>query len=72
MTDTSRIIHAPINNGRRYGITSPITQYDYGYLLLPEGVELPTTYEIDFSNDEKHGTSFTVYEIRKVRKYPKC
>ena len=61
MTDTSRIIHAPINTGRRYGITSPITQYDYGYLLLPEGVELPTTYEIDFSNDEKHGTSFTVY-----------
>ena len=57
----SRIIHAPINNGRRYGITSPITQYDYGYLLLPEGVELPTIYEIDFSNDEKHGTSFTVY-----------
>ncbi len=61
MTDTSRIIHAPINIGRRYAITSPITQYDYGYLLLPEGVELPTTYEIDFSNDEKHGTSFTVY-----------
>ena len=61
MADTSRIIHAPINIGRRYGITSPITQYDYGYLLLPEGVELPTIYEIDFSNDEKHGTSFTVY-----------
>lgn len=47
--DNPRIIHAPINTGRRYGITSPITQYDYGYLLLPEGTEeLPTTYEIDF------------------------
>ena len=58
--DNPRIIHAPMN-GRRYAVTSPITQYDYGYLLLPEGVELPTTYEIDFSNDEKHGTSLTVY-----------
>lgn len=56
----SRIIHAPMN-GRRYGVTAPITQYDYGYLLLPEGVELPTTYEVDFSNDEHKGTSLTVY-----------
>ena len=55
-----RIIHAPLNS-RRYGVTAPITQYDYGYLLLPEGVELPTTYEIDFSNDEHKGTSLTVY-----------
>ena len=59
--DDPRIIHAPINIGRRYAVTTPITQYDYGYLLLPEGVELPTTYEIDFSNDEKHGTSLIVY-----------
>lgn len=48
-------------NRRRYAETSPITQYDYGYLLLPEGMELPTTYVIDFSNDEKNGTSLTVY-----------
>ena len=58
--DNPRIIHAPMN-GRRYGVTAPITQYDYGYLLLPEGVELPTTYEVDFSNDEHKGTSLTVY-----------
>lgn len=58
--DNPRIIHAPMNS-RRYSVTAPITQYDYGYLLLPEGVELPTTYEIDFSNDEKHGESLAVY-----------
>ena len=58
--DNPRIIHAPMN-GRRYAVTSPITQYDYGYLLLPEGEELPTVYEIDFSNDEHKGTSLTVY-----------
>ena len=58
--DNPRIIHAPMN-GRRFAVTSPITQYDYGYLLLPEGTELPTVYEIDFSNDEKKGTSLTVY-----------
>lgn len=58
--DNPRIIHAPMN-GRRYGVTAPITQYDYGYLLLPEGTELPTTYEVDFSNDEHKGTSLTVY-----------
>ena len=58
--DNPRIIHAPMN-GRRYSVTAPITQYDYGYLLLPEGEELPATYEIDFSNDEKNGTSLPVY-----------
>ena len=58
--DNPRIIHAPMNS-RRYGVTAPITQYDYGYLLLPEGTELPTTYEVDFSNDEHKGTSLTVY-----------
>ena len=59
--DNPRIIHAPMN-GRRYSVTAPITQYDYGYLLLPEGTEeLPATYEIDFSNDEHKGTSLAVY-----------
>ena len=56
----SRIIHAPMNS-RGHAVTAPITQYDYGYRLLPEGVELPTIYEIDFSNDEHKGTSLTVY-----------
>ena len=58
--DNPRIIHAPMN-GRRFAVTSPITQYDYGYLLLPEGTELPTVYEVDFSNDKEKGTSLTVY-----------
>lgn len=56
----SRIIHAPINS-RGHAVTAPITQYDYGYRLLPEGIELPATYEIDFSNDEHKGTSLPVY-----------
>lgn len=38
--------------------TAPLWQYDYGQVLKIDGVELPTAYEVHFSN-EKHGTSVT-------------
>ena len=41
-------------------MTAPITQWDYGYLLQIEGVELPASYEIDFSNTRETGNTLKV------------
>ena len=59
MIDTSKVIHAPVGGGR-YTITAPIVKEDYGLYLLIEGLELPSTYEVDFSNSEHNGTSVTM------------
>ena len=58
--NTTKIIHAPVGGGR-YTVTAPITQWDYGYLFLPEIDDLPATYRLDFANDEHHGTALSVY-----------
>lgn len=58
--DHSRIIRGAVGGGR-YTVTAPITQWDYGYLFLPEIDDLPATYRLDFSNDEHHGTAYAVY-----------
>lgn len=57
--DTSKIIHAPVGGGR-YTVTAPIVKEDYGLYLKIEGLELPATYEVDFSNDEHSGSSVTM------------
>lgn len=57
--DTSKIIKG-IVNGRNYTVTSPIVKEDYGLVLQIEGVELPPTYQVDFSNSENNGTSVTM------------
>lgn len=57
--DTTKIIHAPVGGGR-YTVTAPIVKEDYGLYLLIEGLELPSTYEVDFSNSEHNGTSVTM------------
>lgn len=57
--NTSKIIRG-IASGRGYSVTSPIIKEDYGLVLKIEGVELPSTYQVDFSNDEHHGTSVTM------------
>ena len=57
--DTSKIIKGVVNNGR-YTVTAPIVKEDYGLYLQIEGVELPSTYEVDFSNSEHNGTSVTM------------
>lgn len=59
MIDTSKIIHGAVGGGR-YTVTSPIVKEDYGLYLLIEGLELPSTYEVDFSNSEHNGTSVTM------------
>ena len=57
--DTSKIIRGVVSNGR-YTVTAPIVKEDYGLYLKIEGVELPSTYEVDFSNSESNGTSVTM------------
>lgn len=57
--NTSKIIRG-IASGRGYSVTSPIIKEDYGLYLQIEGVELPSTYEVDFSNDEHNGGSVTM------------
>ena len=57
--DTTKIIKGVVNSGR-YTVTAPIIKEDYGLYLQIEGVELPQTYEVDFSNSEHNGTSVTM------------
>ena len=57
--DTTKIIKGVVNSGR-YTVTAPIIKEDYGLYLQIEGVELPQTYEVDFSNSEHSGTSVTM------------
>lgn len=59
MIDTSKVIHAPVGGGR-YTVTAPIVKEDYGLYLKIEGLELPSTYDVDFSNSENNGTSVTM------------
>ena len=57
--NTSQIIKGVIGGGR-YTVTAPIVKEDYGLYLKIEGLELPSTYEVDFSNSEHNGTSVTM------------
>ena len=59
MIDTSKIIHGVVG-GSHYTVTAPIIKEDYGLYLKIEGLELPSTYEVDFSNDEHSGSSVTM------------
>ena len=58
--NTSKIIKGVVGGGR-YTVTAPITQWDYGYIFQPIIDDLPTTYRLDFSNDEHQGTAYPVY-----------
>ena len=57
--NTSKIIKGVVGGGR-YTVTAPIIKEDYGLYLQIDGIELPETYEVDFSNDEHSGTSVTM------------
>jgi len=57
--NTSQVIKGVIGGGR-YTVTAPIVKEDYGLYLKIEGLELPSTYEVDFSNSEHNGTSVTM------------
>ena len=57
--NSSKIIKGVVGGGR-YTVTAPIIKEDYGLYLQIEGIELPETYEVDFSNDEHSGSSVTM------------
>ena len=57
--NTSKIIKGVVGGGK-YTVTAPIVKEDYGLYLKIEGVELPETYQVDFSNSENNGTSVTM------------
>ena len=57
--DVSKIIKGVVGGGR-YTVTAPIIKEDYGLYLQIEGIDLPETYEVDFSNDEHSGSSVTM------------
>ena len=59
--DTSKKIIRGVVNSQGFTITSAITQWDYGWQFIPEIEDLPATYRLDFSNEEKHGTALPVY-----------
>jgi len=44
-----------IFGGLRSTTTANLWQYDYGQVLLIEGIELPDWYEVHFSNQERDG-----------------
>lgn len=57
--NTSKIIKGVVGGGR-WTTTAPIIKEDYGLYLKIEGINLPDTYEVDFSNDEHSGSSVTM------------
>lgn len=46
----NNVVTAILTNAQRTAKTRAIYQYDYGMVLRLEGVELPTAYEVHFSN----------------------
>ena len=57
--DVSKIIKAKIGHSN-YVVAEPIMKEDYGLYLLIEGIDLPQSYEVDFSNELRDGTSITM------------
>ena len=55
----SNIIQVPIN-ASGYTVTNPITKEDYGLHLQFEGADLPSTYQVDFSDNQLCGDAVTV------------
>lgn len=55
----TKIILAQISPNRLYTITAPIMEEDYGIKLVIQGIDLPASYEVDFSNSASNGTSVT-------------
>lgn len=56
----SNIVNAVFDGSRRKAITCPLFQYDYGQILKISGIELPASYQVQFSNTEDAGVSKTM------------
>lgn len=56
----SNIVNAVFDGSRRKAITCPLFQYDYGQIMKISGIELPASYQVQFSNTEDAGVSKTM------------
>ncbi len=57
----SNVITAVLSEGCvTTSATAPAYQYDYGQILQITGIELPTAYQVHFSNDRSSGDSITM------------
>ena len=53
------IITANLSHGKQF-VTASRYMADYGQVLKIEGIDLPSVYQVDFSNNLMRGTSMTV------------
>lgn len=53
------IITANLSHGKQF-VTASRYMEDYGQILKIEGIDLPSVYQVDFSNNLMRGTSMTV------------
>ena len=53
------IITANLSHGKQF-VTASRYMEDYGQVLKIEGIDLPSVYQVDFSNNLMRGTSMTV------------
>lgn len=56
---SSSVITAQLND-LAVAFTEPLYQWDEGMKLVIEGIDLPTAYEVHFSNDPNFGTAVTM------------
>ena len=57
MSESNHIAVARFTNGGRTVIVPKLWQHDWGQILQIEGLDLPPTFEVHFSNHEKTGYS---------------
>ena len=53
----NNIATAVFREGECYSRTSGVWQYDYGQILQIEGITLPATFEVHFSDQDREGES---------------
>ncbi|MFQ7764201.1 MAG: hypothetical protein ACLRH0_07195 [Blautia wexlerae] len=52
-------------NDYTYARTTSLWQYDYGQILQIEGITLPATFEVHFSDQDREGESLIQIRSRK-------
>lgn len=68
--NTTRAVFRP--GIRKVTATNSLAQYDYGQLLYIDGLDLPMTFEVDFSLDQYKGTSETRIGMDGCVKVPRA
>ena len=68
--NTTRAVFRP--GIRKVTATNSLAQYDYGQLLYIDGLDLPMTFEVDFSLDPYKGTSETRIGMDGCVKVPRA